>query len=116
MRPLQFLALAACGMALGAMAAIACGTSLWKRTTRRALATLCGQDADKVASSTFSLEQIAALPAPVARYFRFALTPGQLLLRGARRRDSLTRKIPCGGGVAADGTLAERIPDVDADR
>jgi hypothetical protein len=32
----------------------------------------------------FSLDQLAELPAPVARYFEFALEPGQPLIREAR--------------------------------
>ena len=39
---------------------------------------------DGAGTSTFSREQLAGLPAPAVRYFAFALTPGQPLIRRAR--------------------------------
>ena len=39
-------------------------------------------------TSTFSRDDLAGLPAPVARYFEFALAPGQPVVRSARFRQA----------------------------
>jgi hypothetical protein len=62
----------------GAVAAASIGTLSWNRAT----AEIARLEAD--ASGVYRPEQFAGLPAPVARYFAFALTPGQPLIRTAR--------------------------------
>ncbi len=84
MRPSKCVTVAAAGIALGAATAVCIGTSLWKRTTARIVATLTTRHSDDVRPAAFSLGQVAELPEPVARYFRFALTAGQPLIRRAR--------------------------------
>lgn len=59
-------------------------TLLWNRATARAVAHL-GPPAGRGAG-TFDLAQLAGLPDPVARYFRFALTAGQPIIRRATLR------------------------------
>jgi hypothetical protein len=74
----------AAGVALGAVAAAALlGPVLWHRATRR-LADRVMAAARGTPGRVYDPESLRSLPAPVARYFRFALTPGQPLLRGAR--------------------------------
>lgn len=68
------------GVAGSAAAAIGAGTLLWNRSTTRAVARL----APGGTAGTYTREQLAGLPAPVVRYFEFALTPGQPLIRTAR--------------------------------
>lgn len=68
-----------------AAAAAAVGALLWSRATDRAVREL----EPAVPSSTaevFPSEHLEGLPEPVARYFAFALTPGQPLVRSARVR------------------------------
>ena len=88
-------AVAVGGLAAGAAAAAVAGGLLWDRDTARALRRLgsdpTGTDAEP---ARFSLDQLAGLPAPVRRYFEFALTPGRPLVRRARltqRGDFLSR-------------------------
>lgn len=72
------------GAVLGAGAvALVAGTVAWNRATARALSRLlpAGAGAER---ELFSPDELAGLPAPVARYFRFALTPGQPIVRRAR--------------------------------
>ncbi len=73
------------GIAAGAAAAAMAGGILWDRETARAVRRLgssgLGAGAEPV---SFSPDQLAGLPAPVRRYFEFALTPGHPLPRGAR--------------------------------
>lgn len=68
------------GVAGGAAAAIGAGTLLWNRATTRAV----GRLARSGAAGTFTRDRLAGLPAPVVRYFEFALTPGEPLFRTAR--------------------------------
>ena len=68
------------GVVGSAAAAIGAGTLLWNRSTARAVARL----APGGTVGRFTREQLAGLPAPVVRYFEFALTPGQPLIRTAR--------------------------------
>jgi hypothetical protein len=93
-------------VAAGSVAAAAVGTSAWSRATARTVARLNARthartharlharthppaDEDGGAASTapvrtFEPAMLAGLPAPVVRYFEFALTPGQRLVRAAR--------------------------------
>jgi len=71
------------GLAGSTLAAVAIGNLLWKRSTARSVRRL-GPESTSPTLGVFSREQLAGLPAPVARYFDFALTPGQRLVRGAR--------------------------------
>lgn len=71
------------GLAGSTLAAVAIGNLVWKRGTSRAVRQL-GPEAGAAASGTFSRRQLEGLPAPVARYFDYALTPGQRLIRSAR--------------------------------
>ncbi|HKV10765.1 MAG TPA: DUF6544 family protein [Thermoanaerobaculia bacterium] len=66
---------------LGAAAA-GIGTLLWNRSTARAVERLAPRNPKPV--PVFSPEQLAGLPEPVVRYFRFALTPGRPLAHRAR--------------------------------
>ncbi len=91
-RSFQYVAAAAGGVALVAGAGIGLGTSLWKRTTARAVEALATQEIDGPLPLPFSAEQLATLPDPVARYFRFALTPGQPLIRRARLKQTGTMR------------------------
>jgi hypothetical protein len=76
------------GIAVGAMAAAAIGAVRWNRATARMLdrLTVAPSDAAGAPPARFSPEDLTGLPAPVARYFAFALTPGQPLIRSARVR------------------------------
>lgn len=65
------------------VAAVGLGTLLWNRSTARAVRQL-GTGASDTWMVVPSREGLGGLPAPVARYFEFALTPGQPLLRSAR--------------------------------
>lgn len=75
------------GLVAGATTAAVVGMRLWNRATERVVAQLL---ADAPASPTpgFSLEACEGLPEPVVRYFRFALTPEQPLVRWARVRQT----------------------------
>ena len=73
------------GVAVGAIAVAAVGAARWTRATARMVERLDSVSLDANGPApTFSPEQLAGLPAPVARYFTFALTPGQPLVRHAR--------------------------------
>ncbi|MDB4874112.1 MAG: hypothetical protein JWM41_558 [Gemmatimonadetes bacterium] len=69
---------------LGAAAGVAllAGTVAWNRATEGTIARLGGV-ARGLAHETHSWQELASLPAPVGRYFQFALSPGQLLIRHA---------------------------------
>jgi hypothetical protein len=74
---------AAGGIVGGAAAAVAVGGRLWDRTTASCVRRLrAGGSASH--GELFSPDQLEGLPDPVARYFEFALTAGQPLLRSAR--------------------------------
>ncbi len=78
-------AVAVGGLAAGAAAAAAAGGILWDRETARAVRRLDVAGAGAGAGpARFSPDQLAGLPAPVRRYFEFALAPGQPLARRAR--------------------------------
>jgi len=77
------------GVAAGA-AAVAVGTVLWNRATERAVGRLTGKapTSNGAAPTRYSRDQLVGLPAPVASYFEFALTPGQPLVRRAHFRQA----------------------------
>jgi hypothetical protein len=81
-RWIKGFALVTGGLAGSTLAAVAIGNLLWKRGTKNAVRRL-GPDASAPAG-VFSRTQLEGLPAPVVRYFDFALTPGQRLIRSAR--------------------------------
>jgi hypothetical protein len=66
-----------CGLALGA------GAAAWQRQTAQLIERL-RQPNDDGEAQTVSFKDLDALPAPVARYFRFALQDGQPFVRRAR--------------------------------
>lgn len=70
------------GLAGTALGAVAVGTLLWNRATARAVRESL-PDAP-MGTAKFSPEELTGLPEPVVRYFNFALTPGQPLIRSAR--------------------------------
>ena len=75
--------------AMVAAAAIAVGIAdaRWDRATERAVSRL-DASAALYPAAAFDPAQLATLPAPVARYFRFALAPGQRMPRRARIEQS----------------------------
>jgi hypothetical protein len=76
------------GLAASAATA-AVGALLWNRETARAAGQLIAPPAPNgVAPARYSRDQLEGLPAPVARYFDFALTPGQRLVRRAHFRQA----------------------------
>jgi hypothetical protein len=70
------------GIAGGAAVAVGVAGRFWDRSTARAVQRLVPGAASK--GQVFSLTELQGLPLPVARYFQFALTPGQPLIRSAR--------------------------------
>jgi hypothetical protein len=89
-RGIRIGAAVAAGAAVGT-AVIAAGASmLWGHATTRATRRLAAQTPSTPSPDqqpeTFSPEQLEGLPAPVVRYFTFALAPGQPLIRSARIR------------------------------
>ena len=77
--PLWIRLLAAAVVCLAATAGWA--RAIWWRNTAKQVARLLRNAG---AGITFTPELLGGLPAPVARYFRFALTPGRSLVRTAR--------------------------------
>ncbi len=78
------IALAVTGAALAAaLLALAVGARRWDRATARVVGRLGGPSERAALSETFELSQLDGLPGPVARYFRFALTPGQPVVHHA---------------------------------
>ena len=76
-----------------ATGAIAVGTFLWNRTTRRSVKWLISRsraaaNRDKGGRPFYLREHLPTLPAPVVRYFEFALTEGQPLIRTATLRQT----------------------------
>ena len=67
----------------GGAIASALGMSAWNRQSARMIGELNEEvvDADP---AVFSRDELQGLPAPVVRYFEFALSPGQPLIRTAR--------------------------------
>lgn len=79
----QWRKLAALGLG-GLTAAAITGHRRWNRETQQSIARL-GEGAAG-SGEAVALEMLEGLPEPVARYFRFALTPGQPLIRTATIR------------------------------
>jgi hypothetical protein len=76
--------LALVGTTLGGGAlASAVGASAWNRQTERMLEQL-NAGSTRGGSTVYSPDELLGLPAPVVRYFEFALVPGQPLIRAAR--------------------------------
>lgn len=80
-RWIKGFALVTGGLAGSTVAAVAIGNLLWKQATKKAVRRLAPEAS--ASPGVFSHLQLEGLPAPVVRYFDFALTPGQPLLRGA---------------------------------
>lgn len=70
------------GVAGGVAAAITVAGLLWKSETTRGAARL--HKCFNFETPPFSRDDLAGLPNPVVRYFEFALTPGQLVVRNAK--------------------------------
>lgn len=73
----------AAGLAAGGAAAVAVAGARWSRGTAARVERLA-PGASVGARGPFALEALEGLPAPVQRYFRFALTPGQPRVRTLR--------------------------------
>ena len=88
MRPrTQTIGLVAGGTAVAAASAVAIATLVWNRATARAVARLNASPegiAPAADDDRYDPAELDGLPAPVARYFTYALTPGQRLVRRAR--------------------------------
>jgi hypothetical protein len=87
-RPLRIAGTIAGGLVVAGAAAAAIGTSSWRRATARRFALLAEQSRGRAGASPASFSRAAMhdLPAPVARYFAFALPDGQRRIRAARVR------------------------------
>ena len=85
-RGVRIGAMAAGGLALATAGSAVVGSLLWNRATARTVARLAQRrtPSDRNSPRTFSADEIDTLPAPVKRYFMFALRPGQPLVRSAR--------------------------------
>ncbi len=69
--------------AVGGVAAVAIGNARWNRETARTVARLTEREGEEHPGS-FSLDRLAGLPAPVARYFELALAPGAPIITRAQ--------------------------------
>jgi hypothetical protein len=102
------------GVAGAAAAAVLLADASWKRTTRRAVRALAGPPgALPGEGGTISPDELAALPEPVARYFRFALAPGQRVIEHARFQQTGTMRSAAGAAwspFTAEETFATRPP------
>lgn len=85
----------AAGAAVAGAAAI--GALGWSRSTARVMEPLRESSA-ALEPATFSTDDLDGLPAPVIRYFEFALEPGQPLIRGATLRQTGQFRMRPGGG------------------
>ncbi|HET9985710.1 MAG TPA: DUF6544 family protein [Longimicrobiales bacterium] len=95
--------LAAGGLAAAGTLAVVVGSRAWRRTTERAAARLAAPaqargTAHPGAGGAFSRAQLEGLPAPVARYFAFALPEGRPPIRAARIRWTGEFQLRPGGG------------------
>lgn len=77
------VAVGAAGIVGLSAATIALAENLWTRETKRCITRLDG-NVSSIDTQYFSSEDIADLPTCVQRYFKYALTPGQPLIRRAR--------------------------------
>lgn len=86
MKHWQKIALRVVGAVLAAgIVAVVVGKIVWNRQVARTVARLepARATAATETPSRYSADEIGGLPAPVARYFRYALTPGQPLVERA---------------------------------
>ena len=83
---MKFSVAAVTGIAAGAVSVAALSAARWNRATARMVDRLTSSTTPAGIATTFSPDQLVGLPAPVSRYFAFALTPGQSLVRHARIR------------------------------
>lgn len=74
-------------VAMGTVAAGAAGSALWSRGSAR-LAARMMDGLPPPDAAPYAPEELAGLPAPVRRYFAYALTPGQRRVRSARVRQT----------------------------
>lgn len=81
-RVVKVAAAVAGGLVAATVGAVGLGTLLWNRSTARVVRRL-GTGAPSL-DVVPSRDGLTGLPAPVVRYFEFALTPGRPLLRSAR--------------------------------
>lgn len=78
---------AAAGLAVAAIAGSIIGELVWRRATEDRVARLLERAQDRPpAPDAFSREQLGGLPAPVARYFAFAIPEGRARIRTAQIR------------------------------
>ena len=80
-RWIRVAVLAALGLGVAIAVVLAAATVRWRRATARAVSLL---GAGPPEPGRYLPDQLEGLPAPVVRYFEFALTPGQPLVRRAR--------------------------------
>jgi hypothetical protein len=66
--------------------AVMIGGGRWRGDTEGLILQLRSESSD--AEAPYSIDMLAGLPAPVVRYFRTTLTPGQPMVRTARLRQS----------------------------
>ena len=88
-RVMRTTAVVAGGLAAGVGTALIVGSRAWARTTDRLVARLwelAGATDRGDAFAPFDVRQLEGLPAPVVRYFEFALAPGQRAVRRAHLR------------------------------
>jgi hypothetical protein len=84
-RSLKIAGVGVGGAVAAAAAALAVGGAQWNRASARAVRRLSdGAAAEGAVRDRFAPDELAGLPAPVARYFTFALTMGQPLMRRVR--------------------------------
>lgn len=74
----------AAGIAALAGSAVAAGAVQWRRATRASLRRLDTVQWPASVATRYDRAELEGLPEPVVRYFDFALTPGQPLVRQAR--------------------------------
>ena len=96
---------AAGGLAAAGALAVAGGTVAWRRATARAVAGLTSRAQEQAVAPNapptdepYTRAQLDGLPAPVARYFAFALPEGQPRIRQARIRWAGEFQTRPGGG------------------
>ena len=114
-RVIRTTALVAGGLAAGVGATMVAGARTWNRRTERLVARLW-----EIANATdrgdafapFDVRQLEGLPAPVVRYFTFALTPGQRAIRRAHLRfdGTFAAKPDAWAPFTADQDVSARPP------
>ncbi len=86
------------GLAGATLAVAAIANARWARATARTAGRLAVQAPPGDRAATFSPHELAGLPDPVVRYFTFALTPGQQIIRRARVEQQGEFQMRPGGG------------------